>query len=54
MRLLKGSVCMARVVIEQLVDDLDGGKASETVNFSYRVVDYDIDLAAKNAKRWTR
>ncbi len=50
MRLLKGSVCMARVVIEQLVDDLDGGKAAETVNFSYRGVDYEIDLGAKNAK----
>ena len=41
---------MARVVIEQLVDDLDGGKAAETVNFSYRGVDYEIDLSAKNAK----
>lgn len=41
---------MARVVVEQLVDDIDGGKATETVDFSYRKVDYQIDLSAKNAK----
>jgi hypothetical protein len=41
---------MARVVVEQLVDDLDGGKAVETVHFSYRGVDYELDLSTRNAK----
>ena len=45
---------MARVVIEQLVDDLDGGKAAEAVNFSYRGVSYEIDLSAKNAKAFDK
>jgi hypothetical protein len=40
---------VARRVIEQLVDDIDGGPAEETVSFSYQGVDYDIDLSAKNA-----
>lgn len=41
---------MARKVVEQLVDDLDGGKAVEVVRFSYQGVDYEIDLSARNAK----
>jgi hypothetical protein len=49
-RVVKGSVAMARVVVEQLVDDLDGGKAVETVHFSYRGVDYEVDLSTRNAK----
>ena len=36
-------------MIEQLVDDIDGGAAEETVSFSYQGVDYDIDLSANNA-----
>jgi hypothetical protein len=41
---------VARKVVEQLVDDLDGGKAVEAVRFSYQGVDYEIDLSARNAK----
>jgi hypothetical protein len=39
---------MARKVIEELVDDIDGQEASETVKFSYRGTDYEVDLSEKN------
>jgi len=34
-----------------LVDDLDGGTASETVSFSLDGTAYEIDLSAKNAEK---
>lgn len=34
-----------------LQDDLDGGKANETVSFSFDGVAYEIDLSSKNAKK---
>ena len=34
-----------------LVDDLDGGKADETVRFSFGGRSYEIDLSAANAER---
>jgi hypothetical protein len=34
-----------------LVDDLDGGKADETVRFSLDGHSYEIDLSAANAER---
>jgi hypothetical protein len=34
-----------------LVDDLDGGKADETVRFSFDGRSYEIDLSAANAER---
>jgi len=40
---------MAQQVIVKLVDDLDGGAADETLHFSYRGTDYEIDLSKKNA-----
>jgi hypothetical protein len=40
---------MAQQVIVTLVDDLDGGVADETLRFSYRGADYEIDLSKKNA-----
>jgi hypothetical protein len=40
---------MAREVIEKLVDDLDGGKATETVSFGLDATSYEIDLSKKNA-----
>lgn len=40
---------MAQKVLVQLVDDLDGGPADETVSFSLDGVAYEIDLSAKNA-----
>ncbi len=40
---------MAQRVNVVLVDDLDGGDASETVSFGLDGVDYEIDLGDKNA-----
>ena len=40
---------MAREVIEKLVDDLDGGEATETVAFALDGTSYEIDLSKKNA-----
>ena len=40
---------MARKVYEQLVDDLDGSDATETVRFGLDGTTYEIDLNEKNA-----
>lgn len=40
---------MAQKVQVLLVDDLDGGEASETVSFSLDGTSYEIDLSADNA-----
>jgi uncharacterized membrane protein len=40
---------MAQKVQVLLVDDLDGGEASETVNFALDGSSYEIDLSKKNA-----
>jgi hypothetical protein len=42
---------MAQHVQVVLVDDLDGGKAAETVSFALDGVSYEIDLSAKNAAK---
>jgi hypothetical protein len=42
---------MARKVEVQLIDDLDGGKAEETVKFSIDGINYEIDLSRKNAAK---
>lgn len=42
---------MAQKTIVELVDDLDGGTASESVAFGIDGVEYAIDLSADNAKR---
>src|SRR5437660_2141331 len=42
---------MARKVEVQLIDDLDGGKAEETVKFALDGVQYEIDLSKKNATK---
>jgi hypothetical protein len=47
-QLVKGGVFLTRVLYERLVDDLDD--AAETLDFSYRGVDHQIDLSAKNAR----
>src|SRR5690242_15954293 len=39
---------MARTVITQITDDLDGSPNAKEVAFSYDGVDYVIDLAKKN------
>jgi hypothetical protein len=41
---------MAQKVVVQLTDDLDGGKAAETVTFGLDGRAYTIDLSARNAK----
>lgn len=41
---------MAQKVEVTLIDDLDGGKAAETVSFSLEGTQYVIDLSEKNAK----
>ncbi len=40
---------MAQKVTVQLVDDLDGGAADETVSFSLDGVSYEVDLSTANA-----
>lgn len=40
---------MARQTITVLTDDIDGGKAQETVKFGLDGVAYEIDLSGKNA-----
>lgn len=45
---------MARQVIETLVDDIDGSKATETVRFSLASGDFEIDLSALNAEALRR
>jgi nucleoid-associated protein Lsr2 len=46
----KGSE-MAQKTVVLLEDDLDHGKADETVTFSLDGVAYEIDLSAKNASK---
>jgi hypothetical protein len=40
---------MARTTIVQLTDDLDGGKADQTVTFALNGTTYEIDLSKRNA-----
>ena len=42
---------MAQKVQVILVDDVDGGEASETVTFALDGVTYEIDLSEKNAAK---
>jgi len=42
---------MAQKVIVSLVDDLDGKKADETVDFTLDGTSYQIDLSSKNATK---
>lgn len=42
---------MAQRTILELVDDLDGGKADETVIFALDGVEFEIDLSSENAAR---
>jgi hypothetical protein len=41
---------MAARTVVHLIDDVDGGKADETVTFSLDGVDYTIDLSRGNAE----
>lgn len=42
---------MAQRTIVQLVDDVDGGQATQTVKFGLDGAHYEIDLSDGNAKR---
>lgn len=42
---------MARKTFVELIDDLSGEKADETVNFALDGVAYEIDLSAENAEK---
>ena len=42
---------MAQKTVVELVDDLDGGEADETVTFAIDGVDFMIDLSTENASR---
>jgi hypothetical protein len=48
---VKGTGTVARREIVVLEDDLDGGKADETVKFALDGVQYEIDLSDKNAQK---
>jgi len=39
---------MAQKVVTELIDDLDGSTADETVVFSWKGYNYEIDLSSKN------
>jgi hypothetical protein len=39
---------MAQKVVTELLDDIDGSEADETLEFSYRGYSYEIDLNVKN------
>ena len=42
---------MAQKTVVELVDDLDGGEADETVTFALDGVNFMIDLSSENANR---
>lgn len=42
---------MARKTFVELIDDIDGGKAAETVSFALDGVAYEIDLTEDNAAK---
>jgi hypothetical protein len=43
---------MAQRVQVVLTDDIDGSEGAETVSFSYNGAEYELDLSAKNAKKF--
>jgi Lsr2 len=45
---------VARQLIEQITDDLDGTKADRSVRFSLDDVNYEIDLSRKNAAAFAK
>ena len=42
---------MAKQTITQLIDDIDGSEAEETITFAIDGANYEIDLNAKNAAK---
>lgn len=48
---MPGTVRRVKQTITQLIDDIDGGKAEETVSFAIDGTNYEIDLGRRNAAR---
>jgi hypothetical protein len=42
---------MAQKIVTELIDDIDGSVADETVEFSYRGYSYEVDLSSKNIQK---
>lgn len=42
---------MAKKVVVQLIDDIDGSVAEETIQFSLDGVNYEVDLSDDNAQK---
>ena len=51
LNLAREGFTLARRVIEELIDDIDGSEATETVSFSYRGTDYEVDLSERNSAK---
>src|SRR6187401_2219442 len=47
----EGNLRVAKETFTKLIDDLDGGKAHETVKFGLDGHSYEIDLSTKNASK---
>ena len=45
---------MAKTVITQVTDDLDGSTGAETISFAYRGTNYEIDLGRRNASAFDK
>ena len=43
-----------KTVVTQITDDLDGSNGAETITFSYRGINYEIDLGRKNASAFDK
>lgn len=48
---MKGDLVMAKTVTVNLIDDIDGTRADETVTFGFDGVSYEIDLRSDNATK---
>jgi hypothetical protein len=53
-RLVEEGVALARGVVEELVDEGDRDAHVETVELSYRGVDYEIDVSARESRAMDR
>src|SRR5690349_25139600 len=45
---------MAKTVITQVTDDLDGSSGAETITFAYRGTTYEIDLGRRNSSAFDK
>jgi nucleoid-associated protein Lsr2 len=45
---------MAKTVITQVTDDLDGSTGAEIISFAYRGTTYEIDLGRRNASAFDK